>query len=187
MPKGGAREGAGRPSPWKSSSKTKILRVPEELADEVLVYAKKLDRQRTSENQLKKLLAQVQQKMGFQPGFIQMSEEVVEKSSEEDRQGTLMLMELLQRVANGKPVERPILNLDAQQIYLLDNEYVVRLVDLLSDYQVLVDPAKVRKREKETDEDILRQFPRQSLSIDFLDLTRSDEPSNIPKKYRGSS
>lgn len=174
MPRGGAREGAGRPSPWKSSNKTKSLRVPEEIADEVLVYAKKLDRQRTTENQLKKFLAQVEEKMGFQPGFIQMSEEVVEKSSQEDVEGTLMFMELLHRVAAGKPIERPILNLEDKQVYLLDNEYVVRLVDLQEDYQVLVDPELICKRKGETEADIQKQFPGRLLNIDLLELSQAE-------------
>ena len=42
MPKGGYREGAGRKFKWKSG-KTKAIRVPEALAEEILDYAKKLD------------------------------------------------------------------------------------------------------------------------------------------------
>lgn len=187
MPRGGARKGAGRPSPWKSSSQTTNIRVPEEIADEVLVYAKKLDRERTTENQLKKFLTQVEEKMGFQPGFIQMSEEVVKNSSEEDIQGTLMFMELLHRVAAGQPIQKPVLSLEDKQVYLLDNEYVVRLVDLQEEYQVMVEPAKVCKREGETEADIEKQFPRYALNVDFLELNRADESVEIPKKSRRSS
>lgn len=42
MPKGGYREGSGRKFKWKSG-KTKTIRVPEALADEILDYARKLD------------------------------------------------------------------------------------------------------------------------------------------------
>jgi hypothetical protein len=46
---GGARPGAGRKSLWQSSSKTKSIRVPEEIAEEVLGYAYRLDRQKAME------------------------------------------------------------------------------------------------------------------------------------------
>jgi hypothetical protein len=42
MTSGGAREGAGNQTTWKSG-KTKVIRVPETLADQVLNYARKLD------------------------------------------------------------------------------------------------------------------------------------------------
>ena len=42
MTRGGAREGAGSQSVWKSG-KTKVIRVPETLADRVLEYARALD------------------------------------------------------------------------------------------------------------------------------------------------
>ena len=42
MPRGGAREGAGRESAW-NNGKTKTIRVPEALADRVLKYARQLD------------------------------------------------------------------------------------------------------------------------------------------------
>ena len=42
MPRGGYREGSGGKSKWKHG-KTKVIRVPEVLADRVLEYAKKLD------------------------------------------------------------------------------------------------------------------------------------------------
>jgi hypothetical protein len=42
MPRGGAREGAGGKSEWKTG-KTKVIRVPESLAEEVLDYARRLD------------------------------------------------------------------------------------------------------------------------------------------------
>lgn len=42
MPRGGAREGAGGISKWKHG-KTKTIRVPEALADKVLVIARLLD------------------------------------------------------------------------------------------------------------------------------------------------
>ena len=42
MSRGGYREGAGRKFKWKSG-KTKAIRVPEALANEILDYARKLD------------------------------------------------------------------------------------------------------------------------------------------------
>lgn len=42
MPKGGKREGAGGKPTWKHG-KTKVIRVPIALADEILEYARKLD------------------------------------------------------------------------------------------------------------------------------------------------
>jgi hypothetical protein len=42
MSRGGARAGAGVKSSWKNG-KTKLIRVPESLADEVLEYARELD------------------------------------------------------------------------------------------------------------------------------------------------
>ena len=42
MTSGGVREGAGNQSIWKSG-KTKVIRVPEVLADRILEYARKLD------------------------------------------------------------------------------------------------------------------------------------------------
>jgi len=42
MTRGGAREGAGNQPAWKSG-KTKVIRVPEVLADRVLEHAHKLD------------------------------------------------------------------------------------------------------------------------------------------------
>jgi hypothetical protein len=42
MTRGGAREGAGNQPVWKSG-KTKVIRVPEVLADRVLEHAHKLD------------------------------------------------------------------------------------------------------------------------------------------------
>ena len=42
MPRGGRREGAGGRPKWKHG-KTKTIRVPEVLADEILDYARKLD------------------------------------------------------------------------------------------------------------------------------------------------
>lgn len=42
MTRGGSREGAGNQHIWKSG-KTKVIRVPEALADKVLNYARKLD------------------------------------------------------------------------------------------------------------------------------------------------
>jgi hypothetical protein len=42
MTRGGAREGAGNQTTWKSG-KTKVIRVPEVLADRVLEYARSLD------------------------------------------------------------------------------------------------------------------------------------------------
>lgn len=47
---GGARPGSGRKSPWQSSSKTKSIRVPEEIAEEVLGYAYRLDRQKAMQS-----------------------------------------------------------------------------------------------------------------------------------------
>ena len=42
MPRGGKREGAGGKPKWKHG-KTKTIRVPEELADQVLALARELD------------------------------------------------------------------------------------------------------------------------------------------------
>lgn len=42
MPRGGKREGAGGKSTWKNG-KTKTIRVPIALADEILKFAKELD------------------------------------------------------------------------------------------------------------------------------------------------
>ena len=42
MPRGGKRKGAGRKADWKHG-KTKTIRVPEALAEEILEYAHKLD------------------------------------------------------------------------------------------------------------------------------------------------
>lgn len=42
MPRGGRREGAGGRFKWKHG-KTKTIRVPEDLADQILEYAQKLD------------------------------------------------------------------------------------------------------------------------------------------------
>ena len=46
MTRGGARPGAGGKSDWKNG-KTKTIRVPEALADQVLEYAKELDKNST--------------------------------------------------------------------------------------------------------------------------------------------
>ena len=42
MPRGGQREGSGSKSGWKHG-KTKVIRVPEALADQIVEYARKLD------------------------------------------------------------------------------------------------------------------------------------------------
>ncbi len=42
MPRGGYRKGAGGKSKW-NHGKTKVIRVPEVLADKIVEYAKKLD------------------------------------------------------------------------------------------------------------------------------------------------
>ena len=42
MPRGGYRKNSGNKSGWKHG-KTKVIRVPEVLADQILEYAKKLD------------------------------------------------------------------------------------------------------------------------------------------------
>jgi hypothetical protein len=47
MARGGARLNAGAKAKWKRG-KTKVIRVPESLADQVLDYAKKLDDQQVS-------------------------------------------------------------------------------------------------------------------------------------------
>lgn len=41
--RGGQREGSGRPSPW-NNKKTVAIRVPEVFAEEVVEYARRLDR-----------------------------------------------------------------------------------------------------------------------------------------------
>lgn len=50
MPRGGKRERSGRPSPWKHT-KTQLIRVPEEFAEEVLKFARKLDEKKSSGDQ----------------------------------------------------------------------------------------------------------------------------------------
>jgi hypothetical protein len=49
MPRGGAREGTGVKSTWKKG-KTRVVRVPEALADQILDYARKLDSGTISES-----------------------------------------------------------------------------------------------------------------------------------------
>jgi hypothetical protein len=45
MTHGGTREGAGRKSTWSTPGPTKIIRIPEALADRVLAFARELDAQ----------------------------------------------------------------------------------------------------------------------------------------------
>jgi hypothetical protein len=52
--RGGARQGAGRKSEW-SSGKTTAIRVPEDLAEEIMMFAKKLDKERRLAAQQKHL------------------------------------------------------------------------------------------------------------------------------------
>ena len=56
MPRGGYREGAGGKSSWKHG-KTKVIRVPEVLADKVIDYARKLDRGEIKEEKIKSLVS----------------------------------------------------------------------------------------------------------------------------------
>lgn len=67
MTRGGARQGAGRKSPW-SSSETRAIRIPEYLADEVLAFAKKLDRERS-------LAARQERLADLLEEFLQLSQE----------------------------------------------------------------------------------------------------------------
>jgi len=60
---GGARPGSGRKSPWKSSSKTKSIRVPEEIAEEVLGYAYRLDRQKAMESSCQSLASLIYERI----------------------------------------------------------------------------------------------------------------------------
>lgn len=48
--RGGAREGSGRPSPWRHSQ-TQLVRIPEVLVTQVLEYARKLDAGEDSESE----------------------------------------------------------------------------------------------------------------------------------------
>lgn len=47
--RGGSREGSGRPSPW-NNKKTVAIRVPECFAQELLNYARRLDRDENTNN-----------------------------------------------------------------------------------------------------------------------------------------
>lgn len=47
MPRGGKREKSGRPSPWQHT-KTQLIRVPEEFVEEILQFARKLDKKKLS-------------------------------------------------------------------------------------------------------------------------------------------
>lgn len=63
MPRGGAREGAGRRSSWASGCKfedTKLIRVPAILADRLLEFAHELDRGIDIELENRKLEKQVE-------------------------------------------------------------------------------------------------------------------------------
>ena len=47
MTRGGHRERAGRPSLWRTPGPTKPIRIPEDLVEEVLKFARELERIRT--------------------------------------------------------------------------------------------------------------------------------------------
>ncbi len=49
MPRGGYRKGAGGKPTWKHG-KTKVIRVPEALAEQIIQYARKLDEGKIIEN-----------------------------------------------------------------------------------------------------------------------------------------
>ena len=55
MPRGGYREGAGSKPKWKHG-KTKVIRVPEVLADRVLEYARQLDQGKLEQQEIKKIV-----------------------------------------------------------------------------------------------------------------------------------
>lgn len=66
MSRGGARQGAGRKSEW-SSGKTTAIRVPEDLAPEIMMFARKLERERQLEAQQKHLIGLLQDIMRVSP------------------------------------------------------------------------------------------------------------------------
>lgn len=156
---GGARPGSGRKSPWQSTSKTKSIRVPEEIAAEVLGYAHKLDREKVTEANIKQLLESLGKAMNIDPAFISVSDDLLDSASEDDLEGLGALMETMRRVSAGEPLAIPTLDLRGKQIYLLGDKYVVCLEDLQEEYKLLVDPAKfAERREGESDLDIRKQF-----------------------------
>lgn len=156
---GGARPGSGRKSPWQSSSKTRSIRIPEEIAAEVLGYAHKLDRQKVTEKNISQLLESLGNAMNIDPAFISVSDDLLNSASSEDIDGLGVLMETIRRVSAGEPIDIPTLDLRNKQIYLLGDKYVVCLEDLQSEYRLLVEPAKfTERREGESDTDIRKQF-----------------------------
>jgi hypothetical protein len=66
MSRGGARQGSGRKSEW-SSGQTKAIRVPEDLAQEIIMFAKKLDRERRLEAQQKHLTSLLEDMLRVSP------------------------------------------------------------------------------------------------------------------------
>lgn len=54
MPRGGQRKGSGSKSGWKHG-KTKVIRVPEVLADQIIEYARDLDEGKTSTKNVKQV------------------------------------------------------------------------------------------------------------------------------------
>ncbi len=156
---GGARPGSGRKSPWQSSSKTKSIRVPEEIAAEVLGYAHRLDSQKATEKQIRQFIENMAKEMNTDPAFISVSDDLLKSASPDDLEGVGALIETMRRVSAGESLEIPTLDLRDKQIYLLGNKYVVCLEDLQEEYKLLVEPAKfTERREGESDLDIRRQF-----------------------------
>lgn len=54
MPRGGQRKGSGSKSAWKHG-KTKVIRVPEILADQIIEYARKLDEGKIKNDDVKQV------------------------------------------------------------------------------------------------------------------------------------
>lgn len=156
---GGARPGSGRKSSWKSSSKTKMLRVPEDIAAEVLGYAHKLDRQRVTEANIKQLLESLVTATNADLASVHSFDNLLNSGSPENADGLGVLMETIRRASAGSSSEIPTLDLRDLPIHLLGDKYVVCLNDLQQKYQLFVDPAKfTQKREGETERDIQKQF-----------------------------
>lgn len=64
MPRGGARQGAGKPSSWSSSCKyenTKLIRVPRAIGDQVIAIAHDIDAGIDYPAEVKKLKAEIKQ------------------------------------------------------------------------------------------------------------------------------
>lgn len=55
MPRGGQREGSGSKPRWKHG-KTKVIRVPEVLADQIIEYARELDEGKVKNDNVKQIM-----------------------------------------------------------------------------------------------------------------------------------